>query len=133
MFAAFLTPIWSKWKWPIIAGAASILILLALWGYWSWSQSKIDDLTRENATLRVEADSLRVTLGNIKADAERIAAMNDQLNKELTKIRIDSQRARRRAAQAAQNAASQPRQVEQQINRETDDAFRGMEALTRVP
>lgn len=131
--SAFFGMIWSKWKWPIMVGAASGLLLLALWGYWSWSQGKIDDLTRENATLRVEADSLRVTLGNLRADAERMAALNDQLNKELTKIRIEAQRARRRAAQAAQNAASQPRQVEQQINRETDDAFRGLEALTRVP
>lgn len=117
----------------LIGGAALLLVLGAGWGYWKWSRAEIAALREEIALVQRQADALKQANEALRADMAAIKRATDAANAAMADARSRAQQAARavRTQDLRAKAQSDPQELERQINRDTAEAFRQLEDLTR--
>lgn len=119
-------------KYLIIGGIAAALGTAA-WVYVSWTHKEFAKLHAELGSTRAVIATQAAALESLRVQMNRQVILNQQFNDKVSDIRDESAELRKRLGglDLGQIAQDSPKELEEQINAETQKLFDDFEAISR--
>lgn len=122
----------------LIASGTFVLVVLSFYAYYKITQSRIEDLLKENGRLEVVIQQQKDAIVQIQKDYKEVIASKDELSKQIDKTQTEVQELKEKLYR--ENLGKKPLEelatkkttlIEKKINKATEEVLKCFEVLSQ--